>query len=125
MKTLAYIFFFLLIPLNSLGQEICDNGIDDDNDGLIDLNDSTDCICALSFDATTSLIPNPSFEDTSTCCPGGLGQMNCAETWIQASTATSDYFNSCDFAYFGTIPDYPIPGGGNGFVGIFNHGFFN
>ena len=40
-------------------EEICDNAIDDDNDGLIDLNDS-DCACILV--EPVSLIPNPSFE---------------------------------------------------------------
>jgi hypothetical protein len=40
------------------GQEICTNGVDDDNDGLIDLNDSEDCVCT-AVTNVTSLIPNP------------------------------------------------------------------
>ena len=46
----------------ALSQEICDNGIDDDGDGLIDLNDP-DCECNGFGTPQTipSLIPNPSF----------------------------------------------------------------
>jgi hypothetical protein len=40
--------------------EICDNAIDDDNDGYIDINDP-DCICEIV--KPESLIPNPSFEE--------------------------------------------------------------
>jgi len=59
--------------------EICDNGVDDDQDGLIDLNDE-DCACQII--EPISLIPNPSFEN-QTCCPTNRSQMDCAETWIQ------------------------------------------
>ncbi len=71
--------------------EICDNGIDDDNDGLIDLNDSE---CACSDLMANSLIPNPSFEDMN-CCPTNEAQLNCANTWIQASEPTTDYVHTC------------------------------
>ena len=37
---------FLIVITNLCAQEICDNGLDDDNDGLIDLNDS-DCDCEI------------------------------------------------------------------------------
>ena len=57
------IFVFLLsicMTSVSFGQiEICDNGIDDDFDNLIDLNDD-DCYCVIT--EPISLIPNPSFE---------------------------------------------------------------
>ena len=89
-------------------QEICDNGIDDDGDGLIDLNDSLDCVCNGSSSSTVpSLIPNPSFEDYS-CCPSSWSQLNCADTWVQASGATSDYLNTCN--YTGNAP-LPFPDG--------------
>lgn len=74
-------------------EEICDNAIDDDNDGLIDLNDP-DCICEMV--SLESLVPNPSFEDYS-CCPNTDSQLNCAISWDQASTATTDYINTCDY----------------------------
>jgi gliding motility-associated-like protein len=91
---------FLLIILNFsfvFSQENCANGIDDDNDGLIDLNDP-DCICQVQVNEDpVSLIPNPSFEEFSTCCPSFYSELYCSDGWIQASDATSDYLNTCDF----------------------------
>jgi len=72
-------------------QEICDNGIDDDGDGLIDLNDE-DCECVI--DVPSSLIPNPSFEEM-TCCPQDEAQLDCAVDWVQASGPTTDYVHTC------------------------------
>lgn len=100
--------------------EVCDNGLDDDFDGKIDLNDS-DCLCKGIKDTLfvpSSLIPNPSFEDHS-CCPTGLAQMYCSNGWIQASDATSDYFHTCglkDDPMRGSPPQ-PLPAG-NGYVGF-------
>lgn len=37
---------FLFLGVTAYGQEVCDNGMDDDGDGLIDLNDIADCGCA-------------------------------------------------------------------------------
>src|SRR5690606_31999583 len=71
----------------------------------------------------TSLIPNPSFEDTL-CCPSTFSQLHCAEGWIQASNATTDYLNLCDFTHLpGWIPapPFPLPGGGNGYAGFYNY----
>jgi gliding motility-associated-like protein len=101
--------------------EICDNGIDDDGDGLIDLNDTTDCFCNGIRDvifSPSSLIPNPSFEDTL-CCPQGLAQLNCAADWIQASSATSDYFHTCGYPFNDERgrPPQPLPAG-EGYVGF-------
>ena len=121
-RTTILIFMIVLSPL-AFGQEICDNGIDDDGDGLIDLNDTTECSCNTVIIQPSSLIPNPSFEDTL-CCPSGFSQVNCATSWIQASTATSDYYNLCGWSSSGFYPaaQTPLPGGGSGFVGIIvNH----
>ena len=103
------ISLLLLIPAYlSLGPgsvqmlEICDNALDDDGDGLIDLHDP-DCDCQIA--EPVSLIPNPSFEEMS-CCPQTRGSLYCADTWIQASEATTDYLHSC--GWFGW-PDLPIP----------------
>lgn len=116
-----FVFTFLMLLLSSVGaygQEICDNAIDDDFDGLIDLNDD-DCDCLSPIDSSS--IPNPSFEGTD-CCPSGFSQMNCATTWIQASDPTSDYLNLCDFSSYeiagGLGPSLPLPGEGEGFVGF-------
>src|SRR5690606_37569128 len=109
------------VPLSA--QEVCDNSIDDDGDGLIDLNDP-DCTCAGIIGSIDSLIPNPSFEDTL-CCPTSYSQMHCAATWIQASYGTSDYFNRCGYTYVpineGTADTLypPPPGAGDGYVGFY------
>ncbi|MBX2814445.1 MAG: gliding motility-associated C-terminal domain-containing protein [Saprospiraceae bacterium] len=88
--------------------EVCDNALDDDNDGLIDLNDP-DCACTV-FEPK-SLIPNPSFEEMS-CCPQGRSQLQCAETWIQASAATTDYLHTCQWTGWPNLPPpMPFPDG--------------
>ena len=91
----------LLLLFSSIctAQEICNNGIDDDGDGKIDLNDS-DCICNKT--AVTSIIPNPSFE-TNSSCPTSFSQLNLATPWIQATDATTDYHNKCGFVAPGII----------------------
>lgn len=98
-------------------QEICNNGIDDDGNGLIDLNDDA-CMCSSLIES--SLIPNPSFEDML-CCPNANEMLDCAESWIQASRATSDYIHTCG-NYLGNtnIPAYaPLPiADGEGAVGF-------
>lgn len=94
--------------------EICDNALDDDNDGLIDLNDD-DCTCKII--QPISYIPNPSFEDKN-CCPSDRSQLNCANAWIQASQATTDYLNTCGWLGW---PEFPPPRpfpDGDGIVGF-------
>lgn len=76
-------------------QEICDNGFDDDGNGLTDLNDPA-CVCegiTIPEDATDHL-PNPSFEDIY-CCPSWYAQMGCAAGWIQGTNGTSDFHHEC------------------------------
>ncbi|MGB3947539.1 MAG: hypothetical protein WBM13_06125, partial [Bacteroidia bacterium] len=77
----------LLLFANLNAQEICNNGIDDNGNGLVDLNDTAACNC---LPQPPSLIQNSSFE-LKNCCPTTYSQMNCAQGWIQASAATSDY----------------------------------
>ena len=119
MKTLnlllLFVFTFCGIMLSA--QEICDNGVDDDGDGLIDLNDD-DCVCQLFIES--SLIPNPSFEEM-TCCPTANAMLDCAVGWIQASGPTTDYVHLCG-GYTGntSIPAFaPEPfADGEGAVGF-------
>lgn len=97
--------------------EICDNGIDDDSDGLVDLNDETDCKCEVAL--PESLIPNPSFEER-TCCPLDRSQLYCANNWIQASEPTTDYLHTCGWMGWPDLPPpLPFPDG-QGCVGFRN-----
>ncbi|WP_439553848.1 T9SS type B sorting domain-containing protein [Flavobacterium macrobrachii] len=108
--------FFLFFSLILFSQENCTNGIDDDGDGLIDLNDQ-ECLCNNS--SITSIIPNPSFE-VKTNCPTTHTQLELATPWIQATTATSDFFHNCGFLFQGMaalgINNFPD---GNGAAGVF------
>lgn len=123
MKALMFLFFVTL-PAWLYAQEICDNGLDDDGDGLIDMNDP-DCQCLGFLNGVTSLIPNPSFEDTL-CCPEFHSQLICADKWIQASDATTDYFNLCNFTHLSdnlnqfSPPPFPLPGHGMGYAGFYD-----
>ena len=118
-KSIRYLFLCLFILSgNALAaQEICDNGIDDDADGLIDLQDD-DCECLANIES--SLIPNFSFEDR-TCCPNANEMLNCADDWIQASSPTTDYINTCgNYTGNTNIPAFaplPLPDG-EGAVGF-------
>lgn len=121
------LFCFLLILLG-LGYtsviqaqaiEICNNGIDDDGNDLIDLNDPA---CDCMKPEPPSLVPNPSFEETN-CCPYSNSQLNCASTWIQASEATTDYYNRCGYFIRNQFPlPQPIPDG-DAYIGFRNGRF--
>lgn len=102
----------LILP--HLPPEDCANARDDDGDGLIDINDP-DCACTLI--EPISRIPNPSFEERN-CCPVGITQLHCADTWIQASAPTTDYLNTCGWMGWEDLPPpLPFPDG-NGAVGF-------
>ncbi len=98
---LQYIIILLIASLDftdfsdtpTIIMEICDNAVDDDNDGLIDLQDP-DCQCDIVD--LESIVPNPSFESYS-CCPDDHSQMRCVDNWIQPSFGTSDYVNHCGY----------------------------
>ncbi|MBS1581696.1 MAG: PKD domain-containing protein, partial [Bacteroidetes bacterium] len=117
----AFLLSFLF-PLALSAQEICNNGIDDDADGLVDLNDP-DCPCStvLMPPGLPSYIRNPSFEDRM-CCPYGFVSivsppwLDCAAGWHQATSATSDYLHMCGYAPAGM----PMPPpDGQGAVGFY------
>jgi gliding motility-associated-like protein len=102
--------FLMLVSISTLSaQEICNNGVDDDNDGLIDLNDSEDCVCT-AVTNVTSLLPNPSFE-VYDCLPIVLGELSCSDTWEQATLTTSDYFVNVPGAFWDNIIPLPLPDG--------------
>jgi len=88
--------------------EDCSNALDDDDDGLIDLNDP-DCICEIL--SPESLIPNPSFEE-STCCPVQRSMLGCAVGWQQASEPTTDLIHPCGWTGWDVhFPPTPFPDG--------------
>lgn len=102
----------LCLPAFLFAQEICDNGIDDDGNGLVDLNDTLACPCDL-LPPPVNLITNGSFED-HTCCPNAnpswpIGQIDCANGWNDYMvSATCDYY-AC--GYMPTGVPQPIPDG--------------
>lgn len=104
---------FLLCADLLVAQEICDNGMDDDGNGLVDLNDLAGCPCDL-VPPQTELIANGSFE-SNTCCPEGTSMnpddyLSCATGWMDyLVTSTADYF-ACGFVP-AAVPQ-PIPDGG-------------
>ena len=102
MRACFYLFAFLnIFHLPLFSQEICDNSIDDDGDGMVDLLDTTDCKC-IGFGYVSnipSLIPNTSFEVMSNC-PNNYGQIEKAVGWIMASNANqTSYLNTCGYLY--------------------------
>lgn len=100
----------------ALPPELCDNALDDDGDGRIDLQDE-DCVCEVA--EARSLIPNPSFEQLD-CCPQNQAELDCAVGWLQASEATTDFMNECGWRGWSAFPaPTPIPDG-KGFVGFRN-----
>ena len=103
------------------GQEDCFNGVDDDNDGLIDLWDQ-DCYCV----QTNGTLFFSDFEEMS-CCPWRFtipnfpGGIDCLGGMSSATEATSDYFNTCNYigepgATGPPLVPFPIPSG-TGVVG--------
>lgn len=118
---LKFIFIFHIISYSN-AQEICNNALDDDADGLIDLLDSIDCTCQ-GFGYVTnvpSLIPNPSFEQMI-ACPDNFGQIEYASNWLMASEANqTSYLNTCDYIYNSVVQGglLPFPDG-NGIASAF------
>ncbi|MFK7921502.1 MAG: T9SS type B sorting domain-containing protein [Bacteroidia bacterium] len=117
---LFLLLFFPSVPL--LAQEICNNGLDDDGDSLVDLNDP-DCDCNGVIPLAPSMISNPSFEDTL-CCPTGYDQLSCTQNWQSGTTTSSDLFHTCGFVN-PTQVDAPLPlPAGDAFAGFINNGSY-
>ena len=116
MPAMPQLRVYLLLALLAVSvclwaQEDCANGVDDDGDGLVDLNDVGDCGCALPS-RVPSLLPNPSLEEFAyreegcvSMQPGGLpdapNQADCLVGWEQASWGTTDAWNAF------TLPGFP------------------
>ena len=127
-----FLIIALLFSFSVFSQEICDNGIDDDADGLIDLQDN-DCHCGAGLNAQyNNAIPNPGF-DSSSCCPTTWwDQLNCLTDWTTDTNSiynywSLNYMNSCNGCSWWNNSNYISPpncgiGGNNGFLGM---GFWN
>ncbi|AWK07214.1 hypothetical protein HYN56_24485 [Flavobacterium crocinum] len=81
------LFIFLFFSIFCYSQENCNNGVDDDGDGKIDLNDE-DCIC----NNTTSILQNHSFEE-KTNCPQGFDDIPTTTYWTKGTIPSPDYLN--------------------------------
>ncbi|NQY08723.1 MAG: hypothetical protein HRT71_04310, partial [Flavobacteriales bacterium] len=86
MRLLIFPFLLILISTISFGQEICDNGIDDDGDGLVDLLDDECPYYSVMPTSDTGLVANWGMEHTSYC-----------------QTAAYQYFDPLQ------IDDWPVP----------------
>lgn len=92
MKHTLLLLFFIFSSF-CYSQENCNNGIDDDGDGKIDLNDS-DCIC----NNTISILQNPSFEE-KTNCPQGYDDISTSTYWTKGTIPSPDYLNKDCYLY--------------------------
>lgn len=93
------VLFLCVLSFSAVSQEICNNGIDDDADGLIDLNDTVDCFCGPgNAAAVPSMISNPSFEAMSQC-PYYFSQIAFATGWNMGTQGTSDFQNTCGISF--------------------------
>jgi gliding motility-associated-like protein len=123
-----FLLSFLFFSYTAVtAQEICDNGKDDDGDGLIDLKDP-DCQCY--WKATGNILLNPSFEELNHCEVDPYNYANNYDVLKYWQFGVQPYgrdvyfwYNySCptDVYYMQTIPPkLPLPDG-KGFV-FFNH----
>lgn len=125
MKYITVILFTLFYYI-SFAQEICSNGKDDDNDGLIDLKDP-ECTCKDSL-PTLSYLHNASFEDNSSCPDPSVGGLNYIPYWSGGSVYGPDFYNlNCEVNFFDNFgrnpskPPLPLPNG-NGYIGLENSG---
>lgn len=109
----------------SSAQEICDNGKDDDGDGLVDLQDP-DCQC--HFNVSGNLLQNASFESYKNC-PTNYSydsDYNIANFWQYGNYTTgnlADYYHNFNCSYDSSQvmlyipPPLPLPDG-NAFMAI-------
>lgn len=113
---MKFIYLVLAIGLSGplLAQEICQNGIDDDLDGSIDMADP-DCLCYNATAYPASLISNSSFEEMANC-PTEIGQFSLLKNWTAATGGSPDYFN-CDYGWESATEANLHASDGTGYVG--------
>lgn len=113
------VILFLLGSFNSFSQEICNNGKDDDGDGLVDLQDP-DCQC--HYNAKGNLLQNGSFELYKSC-PTSYSyndDHNISDSWEYANYTSmneAEYYHNFSCAYDSVQvmlfipPELPLPDG--------------
>jgi gliding motility-associated-like protein len=118
-------FVFLLTGFTGSAQEICNNSIDDDSDGLIDLRDP-DCQC--HFIVTDNLLQNGSFELYDHCpvTYTYVSDYKIASYWQFGSKMNeAEYYHNFSCSYDSMqimvhmAPTLPLPDG-QGFISILN-----
>ena len=119
--------FLAVLFIPAFSQEDCSNGLDDDNDGLIDLLDD-ECRCL----APTGYNFLEDFEN-NVCCPqyfttaGNPFGIECLNGMSAATVGTPDYFHTCGYlgSPFGPDPPpvpLPMPSGmGAGGIVVMNN----
>lgn len=107
----------IFILKQTLSQEICNNSLDDDGDGLIDLNGTTDCYCK-SISVASSIIPNFNFNQMDSCPSTGYQQLSHAKNWVQATLGTTDYWNCSTHMPAANTLGLDSPVGVEGYTGI-------
>ena len=117
---------FLLAGFRGLTQEICNNGIDDDGDGLVDLHDP-DCQC--HFIVTDNLLQNGSFELYDHCPVNYtyISDSKIATYWQYGSLMNeAEYYHNLNCSFDSQLvmlhmpPALPMPDG-QGFISISNN----
>lgn len=121
---------FLVADLTANAQEICNNGVDDDGDGLVDLHDP-DCQC--HFTVTNDLLRNSSFELYNHCPLTYTYNSNydIANFWqFGTYTIESDYYHHMDCSYDWWLimqhmaPHLPLPDG-KGIISVLNSSYID
>ncbi len=93
--------------------EICNNAIDDDDNGL---NGYPDPPCKFCYFVKYSTLDDD-FESYN-CCPEFPTETECINGW-QSMSGSPDYFNTCDFIGGVFVPEVPLPlPSGDGAVGF-------
>lgn len=132
MKARKFLLIFLIIMTGNycFSQEICNNGKDDDNDGLTDLHDP-DCQC--HFNVAGNLLQNGSFESYNACPVkySYSAESHIVDYWhygTYTNINTASYYHNLTCSYDSDQvkrylpPELPLPDG-NAFMSITQYNY--